>query len=160
MNYINKLKKLGFKRCEPYLVCEYSHFQDGIDGLYIESAIDIYQKIKGAWSETYRYSQRLVFGQNLGGFDTSGKCRFQTYRMDVCDEIGIYITILNNQYWSFIKNDLIIDKPFEYDKKVISKGDVSMLIEGHKLSSFFWKEIQDSLSTDVLRMVRLNNIFY
>lgn len=159
MNYINKLKKLGFKRCEPLLVCEYSQYQDNIDGYYLESATDIYQKINGDWSQTYKYSQRLVFGQNSGGFDSSGKCRFQTYRMDVCNEIKIYVTILNDTYWSFIKNDLIPDEPHRYDKSVIFRKSVGMLLENQKISPYFWPQIQNELSTDVLRMVRLNNLF-
>jgi hypothetical protein len=159
MNYINKLKKLGFKRCEPLLVCEYSQYQDNIDGYYIESALDIYQKIKGDWTQTYKYSQRLAFGQNSGGFDTSGKCRFQTYRMDVCQEVKIYVTILNDTYWTFIQNDLIPDEPFEFDKRVTSKKNVAILLENQKISPYFWSQIQEKLDLGVLRMVRLNNLF-
>lgn len=159
MNYIKKLKKLGFKKTEPLFVCEYSHYEDNIDGYYIENAIDVYKKIDGKWSETYRYSQRLVFGQRSGGFDSSGKCRFQTYYMDVCQEIKIYITILNDNYWSFIYNDLMKDEPFEYNHRIIKRRNVSMLIEDQKISPKFWIEIQDQLELSVLRMIRLNNLF-
>lgn len=159
MNYINKLKKLGFKRCEPLLVCEYSQYNDKIDGYYIESVLEIYKKIKNDYAQTQKYYHRLVFGQGSGGFDTSGKCRFQTYKLDVCQEIKIYVTILNDTYWSFIQNDLIPDEPFEYDKRIISRKNVDMLLENQKIGPYFWTQIQNELNTDVLRMVRLNNLF-
>lgn len=159
MNYISKLKKLGFKRCEPPLVCEYSQYNDKIDGYYIESALEIYRKIKNDYGETQKYYHRLVFGQGSGGFDTSGKCRFQTYRLDVCQEIKIYVTILNDTYWAFIQNDLIPDEPHRYDKTVIFRKSVAMLLENQKIGPYFWSQIQNELSTDVLRMVRLNNLF-
>jgi hypothetical protein len=159
MNYINKLKKLGFKRCEPLLVCQYSHWVDKIDGYFIESALEINKKIKNDYGNTQKYWHRLIFGQNSGGFDSSGKCRFQTYRLDVCPEIKIFVTILNDTYWSFIQNDLIPDEPYEYDKKIIAKRNIWMLLENEKISPHFWTKIQSTLSIDVLRIVRLNNLF-
>lgn len=160
MNYLNKLKKLGFKRCEPLLVCGYSQYDDKIDGYFIESAIKIHQKIRNDYDQTQKYYHRLVFGQGSGGFDTSGRCKFQTYRLDVCNEIKIYVTLLNDTYWAFIQNDLIPDEPYEYDPhRVISRKNVAMLIEHAKIDPYFWIQIQNTLTQDVLRMVRINNLF-
>lgn len=159
MNYINKLRKLGFKRCEPLLVCEYSHWDDKIDGYFIESALAIHSKIRSDFNQTEKYYHRLVFGQGSGGFDSSGKCKFQTYQLEVSSEIKIYVTILNNIYWSFIQNDSIEDEPFEFDKRLISRKNVSMLLENQTISPNFWDQIQSTLDKNVLRTVRLNNLF-
>jgi hypothetical protein len=159
MNYINKLKKLGFKRCEPSLVCEYSPYYDKVNGYYIESAVKLYEETKTGSNGSQKVNKKLSFGNISTGFDTSGKCRFQTYRMDICQEIRLYITILGDKYWSFIQNDLISDSTYTWDKNVVDKRNVDIILDYKTIGPYFWIEIQNEIDKDVLRMIRLNNLF-
>lgn len=160
MNYINKLRKLGFKRCDPLWICKYSQYEDGIDGYYIESAFTIYNQTKtNDFSKTVKYLNRMECGTPSMGFDSSGKCKMQTYSLLIDKDIKIFITLVADKYWAFLKNDLIPDEPHKYDKKIISKKNVSILIDGEKIQPDFWRKVQDKLSVDVLRIIRLNFLF-
>ena len=172
MNYIKKLKNIGFKKCpEPLVVSENIYSQiitkdsDG-NRLFGKTIIPINIFLKNLLTDLIS-SKHYDDGDddvnnkiyNIGF--TSGKIdelkKIQTYKWCINYDITIFISIHKNKYACFMENkSLVPSNLFTRNSKMLNS--VIVVVVSAELTPYFWSEILSKLDTGYRREILLKEI--
>jgi len=157
MNYIKKIKSLGFKKCEPLIVCEYPstylpiYKSEFVGGYFIEPVRSLLDCNDKDWRiHSIRFK---IFKPDLG--------KIQTYKYLVSKDIVVYIsTIRESKFLAFSENKSIPPKKSSYKNGKFENQSVHLTNNGHfkNFSESFWTDIISSLDKDIQRDIKLNQI--
>jgi hypothetical protein len=152
MNYHKKIQSIGFKRCRPLVVCQYHPYTDNIDGLRISEVSDFIKTC----DKRNKNNKILISEFNISGTEDELD-KIQTYYWRVSDNLTIYISIYNQNFYCFGFDQTIEDKPHKWDKKCIIRDQVFLISMGI-LNTDFWKTILNNLCSQYKRDVILKQI--
>lgn len=136
MNYIAKIKSLGFKKTVPFVLCR--NRNEYPIRLHMYKPYKYYNFCIIDWN-SYVLNEHYVL--DMSGFPLnreSNSKHLTTYYIDL-EGIEFYITLFRNKYWAFAKEP--------------NRG---YLVSNGYLSDNFWHEIEDNMKTNLLRVMRLH----
>ena len=144
MNYIKKIKSIGFKKIQPIIICEYTPY-DNISGYYIKQVSLIKDPIKTP-----------CFPRNASSVNLRS---IQSYQYKVSINLTLYLIIIKNEYTLIVKDDDIKDTNDRYPRDHITKNNIYISIHSNNFDEFFWKDILSSLDKGIQRELRIKEIF-
>ncbi len=164
VNYHKKIQTLGFKKCQPLVVCDYDRYNELIDGKKI-ILLDDYLKYKEKEILKSNYqSKSLKILFTVREFGIGGTkdqlSKLQTYFWKISDTFTIYISIYNGSYFCFGYDSSIEDHPNKYYSKkyTIIVNEKTFIISKGSFNSDFWKNIINSLDLQYKREIILKQI--
>jgi len=128
MNYIKKIKSIGFKRIPNIVVLDYnlgSGIKRIIPGMYIETEVNFMKN-----KESLKYIKFIPNNIMIN--------KYQSYQYKISDIISLYLIIVKEEY------TLVINDKSEPDINkygITIKNNVYVPIHSSKLDSNFWKKI-------------------
>ncbi len=146
MNYIKKIKSLGFKKIPSIVVCEYE-YNSKKSGKYIE--------LESKYLENRRKSKILKSSIRDCHPSASIYYKSYTYQCKLSEDISLYIIIVKGEYTLVVKDDNEKDT-FKYD--MVVKNNVYIPIHSNQLWSDFWKDSLNSLNKGIQREILIKNI--
>jgi hypothetical protein len=154
MNYLKKIKSLGFKRIQNVVVCRHKY---PITGYYIADIQDALKNIKNKnYDWVYpRHMYVTDWGESLKYYNY----KLQSYLYKASENFSIYLFVIEGKYTVVIKDDAIEDIVSEYNKNYITRNDVYITIDSELLHDNFWKKILSTLNKDIQREILLRDIF-
>jgi len=164
VNYHKKIQTLGFKKCQPLVVCDYDRYNELIDGKKI-ILLDDYLKYKEKEILKSNYqSKSLKILFTVRDFGIGGTkdqlSKLQTYFWKISDTFTIYISIYNGSYFCFGYDSSIEDHPDKYHSKQypIIVNEKTFIISKGSFNPDFWKNIINSLDLQYKREIILKQI--
>ena len=94
MNYIKKLKSLGFKKTEPIVICDFRYEKVGhkyVIGYYIKSLKEVENDEKYQKEKNYHPKST----------------KNQTYTLKVSKDVSLFLILIGGEFTFVIKNDSI-----------------------------------------------------
>lgn len=150
MNYIKRLKLLGFKKIRPIVICDYSPSEKN-RGLYIID-LDEYNRLK----ETLKFKISKSYPSYI---NTN---HYSTYELKVTRNVSLFILLSGFEYTLAIRDTLKEDKVIGYrtknEKGLTYKFDISVPLHSIKINDNFWKTILDNVDKDIKREITIKNI--
>lgn len=147
MNYLKKIKALGFKKIPATAVCSYEYDYHGLNG----------ERISGYYLK--ELSLVILEGNpNIiprSAFHNSIKT--YTYYSKISNTLSFYLTLVGSEYTFVIKDDTLED--IRHGNQHIRKCNIYIPIHSNKLGDNFWKEILSSLDKDIQRELLIKEIF-
>jgi hypothetical protein len=164
MNYHKKIQTLGFKKCQPLVVCDYDRYRELIDGKKIISLNDyIKDKEKEILKSNYQ-SKGIKVLFTIREFGIGGSkdelSKLQTYYWKISDTFIMYISIYNGSYFCFGYDHSIEDHPDEYssNRYPVMVNEKAFMISKGSFNPDFWKNIINSLDLQYKREIILKQI--
>ena len=164
MNYHKKIQTLGFKKCQPLVVCNYDRYDELIDGKKIISLDDYLKNNEKEILKSNYQSKGLKILFTIREFGIAGTkdqlSKLQTYFWKISDTFTIYISIYNGNYLCFGYDSSIEDYPDKYSspKYPIVTNEKAFMINQGSLNPDFWKNIINSLDIQYKREIVLKQI--
>jgi hypothetical protein len=143
MNYLKKLKSLGFKKIPAMVVCEYDEVK--IRGFYITTLKKAESMKQSLWRRPFEYPR--IASEYVS--------RIHTYLYRLSNEVSIYLIIVGEEFTVVVQDDREVDT-FEYGSTV--KNNVYIPIHSNKLTESFWKDIINSLGKGLQRDILIKEI--
>ncbi len=153
MNYIKKIKSIGFKKINPIIICEHQY---PLNGLYIENIEKILKDgIKDP--KTFREIRYpLIYNSQF----IEGIKKIRSFQYKIYEGVYLYLIILKENYTLVIRNDNIEDKIEHFNSlKICYKKNINVPISSSPLNEDFWKHILGVIGKDIQREILLKNIF-
>lgn len=158
VNYIKKIKSLGFKKIPTVVVCEYP-YDSNLQGYYIETL-----------SQARLLPKKDTFVSSSGN-GTSGKGlpnfkfpivtsiyynKISSYIYKVSENVELYLILFGSEYTLVVKDNT--RKDFKsYGEKMI-KNNITVPIQSKTLVDGFWKEILKVIGKDIQRDILIKQI--
>ena len=170
MNYLNKIKNIGFKRHKSVVLCDHDTYIDKKDGVYIAdvSTIIYYKKSseylkskKEKYKTTRSYTEALP-GKlidrktSLGFYPILEKVK--TYKWQLSYTLNIYISISGNSYIIFIDDSTLESTKHKYSKDVECVNNI-MVVDCGDFNPDFWKKAMSYLPIKYKREVIIKQLF-
>jgi len=146
MNYIKKIKSLGFKKIPNIVVCEYE-YNAKKSGKYIELASKYMEERKKL--KLLKYAIRDCHPSSALYYKS------YTYQYKLSESLSLYIIIVIGEYTLVVKDDSITDT-YKYD--MVVKNNVYIPIHSNKLWPNFWKDSLNSLNKGIQREILIKSI--
>jgi hypothetical protein len=111
VNYVKKIKSLGFKKIEPTVVCNFR--DEKIDGKYlyghklrplseVRKEKEVKSSSKYSWSPVmYDFDYPRVPSQYVS--------KINSYYLKISEEVSIYLILVGNEYTLVVNNNSAID---------------------------------------------------
>lgn len=153
MNYIKKIKSLGFKKIEPTVVCSFR--DERINGKYLYgyklkplSEIEKEKKVnKYAWSPViYDFDYPKIPSQYIS--------KISSYLLKISEEVSIYLILVGNEYTLVIHDDTVTDT---IDHWSIHSNKISIPIKSEQLFDGFWKKCLSVMDKGIQREILLRS---
>ena len=138
MNYLKKIKSLGFKKIPAIVICKYT--DPKLDGFYIENLSSCDE------------DKRILYPRFRSHIN-----KIHTYVYKINETFNIYIIIVGEEYTVVIE-DLLAHDDISYSDFFVYKNTVKVLMHSNKLSDDFWKIIVSKLGKDIQREILIKNI--
>lgn len=153
MNYIKKIKSLGFKKVPSIVVCEYDYSAKK-SGKYIElesKYMDDRRKSKLPDSHIGRTRYSIRDCQPSAAIYNKS----YTYQCKLSESITLYILVVKGEFTLVVKDDNELDI-CKYN--TIVKNNVYIPIHSNKICPNFWKDVLNSLDKRIQREILIKNI--
>ena len=141
MNYLKKIKSLGFKKIQPIVLCEYS-YSSNTSGYYIttlQNALNDVLKENG-------YVPRFIKDPK----------RVQSYIWKISNTVSIYLILHHQEYTIFVSDSA--KKIYKRDH-YYKTDSINIISESLKLNPNFWKDTMSKLDKDITREIAIKEIF-
>lgn len=141
MNYIKRMKSLGFRKVNPIVVCEHSYPKSGYFVDRLEDALLIGTSIK------YPRVDKIYYD------------RLQTYSYRISRDLIMYIILFKEEYTVVIDDKTVEDiiEKKSYGRYIIS-NQVTIPIDRARLGEGFWKYILSKVGITIQREITLKEI--
>lgn len=153
MNYIKKIKSLGFKKIEPTVVCSFR--DEKINGKYLYG-----HKLK-TLSEIIKEKERKNIKNFWGIYDfdypkipSQYVSKINSYLLKISEEISIYLILVGNEYTLVIHDDTVTDT---IDHWSIHSNKISIPIKSEQLFDGFWKKCLSVMDKRIQREILLRS---
>ncbi len=149
MNYIKKIKSLGFKKIEPIVVCSYQEKigQSYLLGFTIKTLQDVEKENLNKPNFLKKnYDYPIVSSRYVN--------RITSYTLKVSDSVSLYLIIVGNEYTFVISDDNVSDKKEGW---YLSSEKVTIPIKSEQLSEGFWKKCLSVMDKGIQREILLKN---
>ena len=158
MNYLKKIKSLGFKKVPAIVICDYRNTwlinrtpvdNKWVSGFYIQkySSIESNNKDKSEiLKRTFKYPV----------INTNYVNKIHTYLYKISDSVNIYLLLVGAQYTLVVEDLSLSDTEDNYG--YIYKNTVKVPFYSRILDNNFWREIMDSLDKKIQRDIIIKSI--
>jgi hypothetical protein len=150
VNYIKKLKSLGFKKIEPIVVCSFNYEKVGrkhLSGHYIISLKEVESNEKYK-KETSDFYQKITYYPK--------SIQNQSYLLKVSNVVSLFIILVGGEFTFVIKDDSIPNDERPY---TIYINSIKIAIKSESLNDNFWKRCMEFISNDIKRDLLIKEIF-
>lgn len=155
MNYLKKIKEIGFRRINNYIVPYFYNYSDPsrYGYLILDISDDLLKNNKDTKGEFEREYQ----------ISLSNYRKIVTFKYKVSDNINIYLVIINLSYFCVYVEDtynkLTMDSKYSFSKQVSYTNNIIKVFEyPMKLDDKFWLKIKENLDLSVKRQIILKEI--
>ena len=139
MNYIKKIKSIGFKKCKNIVVCRYISRSSSPNKEDRSLFKALSYKMKIISLDQINDKSEIVYPK----CSTSELNKLQTYIYKVNYETQIYLMIIREDFTVIVKKN----------------EEIKATVNSKKLSESFWKETLSTLDKDIQRDILLKDIF-
>jgi len=153
VNYIKKLKSLGFKKIKPVVICSFNY--EKVDnkclyGYYIISS----KEIERNENQKKEMGRNFYTGQVSDYYPKSTKN--QSYLLKVSNVVSLFIILVGGEFTFVIKDDSIPNDERPY---TIYINSIKIAIKSESLNDNFWKRCMEFISNDIKRDLLIKEIF-
>lgn len=151
MNYIKKIKSLGFKKVEPMVVCSFKN--EKIEGRYLYG-----YKLKPL-SELEKEKSRKkiisVYEFDYPKIPSQYVSKISSYLLKISEEVSLYLILVGDEY-TLVVNDAEANDSL--DDWYIHSNKVSIPIKSEQLFDGFWKKCLSVMDKKIQREILLRNL--
>ncbi len=142
MNYIKKLKSLGFKKIKPVVICSFNY--EKVDRKYLSGHYII--SLKEVESNE-KYKKENYYPKSTQN---------QSYLLKVSNVVSLFIILVGGEFTFVIKDDSIPNDERPY---TIYINSIKVAIKSESLNDNFWKRCMEFISNDIKRDLLIKEIF-
>lgn len=151
MNYIKKLKSLGFKKIEPVVICRFAYEkvdQKYLSGYYIKCLKEVEKDVS--------YKKEVGIPKYLHTDYYPKSTKNQSYILKVSNSVSLFLILVGSEFTFVIKDSSI---PSEEILDTIYVNSVKIPINSESLNDNFWKKCMEFINSDIKRDLLIKEIF-